>query len=306
MTSEITFQTKELQTIESISSLAKSLFNNLDCSETTRKDYQSRIANFISFIFANGGLNKNSFLEYKRSLKENAKYEVSTKNKYLASSRIFIKELIRNQYINFDPTANIKGFTQTKKHKRTGVNDLEIKALLESIEKKGDLKIKLIIYLLAFQGLRQIEITRLEIQDVDLKNNVLMVLGKGKDDKVSVDLHPLTASVLKEYLSLTTNKSGALIVGTGNRNNGKGITNRALQQWIKPIFAGLEIEKVIHGLRHYFTTTLLKEFEGDSITVAKFTRHNSLEMLQVYNDEITTEKHLPKFYNAFSLRDKEV
>lgn len=302
MTNELTTpaNANDLNTIESIRVLAQSIFERLDVSLSTRKDYSSRISNFITFIFNNGGLTPESFLDYKRSL-DNTKYEVSTKNKYLVTAKIFCKELLRKGYINFDPTSNVKAFKQTVKHKRTGVNECEAVKIFKSLKAKGDIKLKLVVGLLAFQGLRQIEVARLEIKDVDLKNNKLMVLGKGKDDKVSVDLHPQTVAILKEFFAIDTRKEGYLIIGDTSkvRYNTSMVSVRTLQRWVNVVFKELDIDKVVHGLRHYFITTMI-ENQDNLLDVAKFSRHTSLNMLTVYNDNIQMEKLLPKFHSAFS------
>jgi len=64
-----------------------------------------------------------------------------------------------------------------------------------------NLRLKAILSLLIFQGLRQIEITRLNVSDIDLKNKTANILGKGRDDKELVHLHSIAVKVLKEYLS---------------------------------------------------------------------------------------------------------
>ena len=113
------------------------VFDSLDTSESTRKDYKARIGLFLSSI-AELGLNLNSFLDYKRYLEKRADYTVSTKNKYLASARIFLKELNRQGLIPADVTQNIKTFTQIKKHKREGLNEKEILALVQKIREMPD------------------------------------------------------------------------------------------------------------------------------------------------------------------------
>jgi len=52
-------------------------------------------------------------------------------------------------------------------------------------------------------------------------------------------------------------------------------------------------------LRHYFTTRLIKTYKGDLLEVRQYTRHSSLEMLQIYNDSIKQQADLPRFYSAF-------
>jgi hypothetical protein len=44
---------------------------------------------------------------------------------------------------------------------------------------------------------------------------------------------------------------------------------------------------------------MVKHYGGDLLTVAHYTRHRSLEMLQVYNDAINAEADLPRYYDAF-------
>jgi integrase/recombinase XerC len=61
----------------------------------------------------------------------------------------------------------------------------------------------------------------------------------------------------------------------------------------------LGIDKTTHGFRHYFTTRLIKTYKGDLLEVRQYTRHASLEMLQIYNDSIKQQADLPRFYSAF-------
>jgi len=107
---------------------AKRVFDLLDVSETTRRDYKYRIGLFLDFV-KDRGLNRNSFLEFKRHIGERTDYTVATKNKYLATAKIFLKELNRQGVLPADITQNIKTFSQSKKHKRGGLNDEEISKL---------------------------------------------------------------------------------------------------------------------------------------------------------------------------------
>jgi len=107
---------------------AKSIFNLLDISEETRKDYQVRIKHFLDFI-TNKGMDRDTFMEYKTHLKSRTDYTVSTKNKYLVTAKVFLKELNRRGILPADITQNIKSFSQSKKHKKEGLNDKEIDKL---------------------------------------------------------------------------------------------------------------------------------------------------------------------------------
>ena len=282
---------------------AERAFDLLDVTENTRQDYKYRIGLFLDFMDTNG-FNHNTFLEFKRALAKRTDITVSTKNKYLATAKIFLKEANRQGAIPVDITQNIKTFSQNKKHKKDGLNDLEIQKITESLRGLSPIptntRLKAILSLLVFQGLRQVEITRLDVKDIDLVSKVAFVQGKGRDDKEPVNLHPETVKALQTYIKSNKIKDGALFTSQSNNHRGKRITTRAVRDIVKAVLNGLSIEKTTHGFRHYFTTTLIKTYKGDLLEVAQYTRHKSLEMLQVYNDNINRKADLPRFYKAFS------
>jgi integrase len=57
------------------------------------------------------------------------------------------------------------------------------------------------------------------------------------------------------------------------------------------------IEKSTHGFRHFYITALLKKLEVRD--VRKFSRHSSLEMLIVYDDEIDIKKKTVDVFQVF-------
>jgi integrase len=281
---------------------ANKVFDLLDVSDTTREDYKYRINLFLEFV-GEKGFNFNTFLEFKRHLSQRTDLSVSTKNKYLATAKIFLRELNRQGVIPADITQNIKTFSQDKKHKRDGVNDEEMQLLIEKL--KGveitpqNHRLKAMVSLLALQGLRQIEIIRLDVKDIDLVSKTAYVQGKGRDDKEPISLHPETVKALRDYLKSNKKASGALFTSISNCNKNQRLTTRAVRKIVTGVLRELGIEKSTHGFRHYFTTTLIKTYKGDLLEVAQYTRHRGLEMLQVYNDAIKKEADLPRYYNAF-------
>jgi len=282
---------------------AERVFDLLDVSEATRKDYKYRIGLFLNFT-NDRGFNRNSFLEFKRSLAERTDFAISTKNKYLATAKIFLKEANRQGLLPADITQNIKTFSQSKKHKRDGLNDEEMSKLTEAIkelpETPQNARLKAIISLLVFQGLRQVEVIRLDVKDLDFISKTAFIQGKGQDDKEPINLHPEAIKALQGYLRVNKIADGALFTSQSNNNKNKRLTTRAIRDMIKEVLDTLGIKKTTHGFRHYFTTTLIKTYKGDLLEVAQYTRHKSLEMLQVYNDNINRKADLPRFYKAFN------
>lgn len=282
---------------------AKQVLEGMDITETTREDYKARIGGFLAFIEELGGLNPDSFLMYKRALSEKTDIGISTKNKYLATARVFLKELNRRGLLSIDITQNIKSFRQDKKHKKDGLNDEEIRTLTTSLQALPDTpkntRVKAIIALLIYQGLRQVEVSRLQVKDLDLLRNTAFIQGKGRDDKEIIYLHPEATKKLRLYLDLNKVKDGYLFTSQSNNNRNGQITTKAIRNLVKDTLGGLEIDKSVHGFRHYFTTQLIKTYKGDLLEVMRYTRHRSLEMLQVYNDGINRRADLPRFYGAF-------
>jgi integrase len=289
--------------ISDAQSKAERAFDLLDVSEATRADYKYRIGLFLNFTKTRG-FNHNSFLEFKRYLAERTDLAVSTKNKYLATAKIFLKEANRQGVLPADITQNIKTFSQSKKHKRDGLSDEEIKTLADKMqglpETPQNARLKAIISLLALQGLRQIEITRLDIKDIDFISQTALIQGKGRDDKEPINLHPEAVKALQSYLKSNKIADGALFISRSNNHKNQRLTTRTIRDIVKETLNALGIDKTTHGFRHYFTTKLIKTYKGDLLEVAGYTRHRSLEMLQVYNDSIKHKADLPRYYGAFS------
>ena len=77
------------------------IIDSLDVSVNTRYEYKQRIKPFLLFVQSNG-LSLNVLLEYKRRLAERGDYSVSTRNKYLATARVFMKECYRLGLVDRD------------------------------------------------------------------------------------------------------------------------------------------------------------------------------------------------------------
>ena len=286
---------------------AKRAFDYLPISETTRDDYKLRVGEFIDFIKANG-LNRNTMLDYRKYLEQRTDYSISTKNKYFTTAKRYCGVLYNANILPTDITKDLsgvelKGFKQSRLHKKDGVSQDEINRLAEYFrgldESKQNLRLKAIFSLLIYQGLRQVEIVRLDVNDLDLRAGKAFVRGKGRDDKEPIALHPYTVNALKAYLTAYKKKSGAVFTCESNRAYGERLTTLSLRRTVKTVLTELGIENSTHGFRHYFTTNLIKNYKGDLLTVAHYTRHRRLDMLQVYNDAIKAEQDLPRYINAF-------
>jgi site-specific recombinase XerD len=281
---------------------AVSVFYLLDVSENTRYDYQARIGVFLGFIREHG-LDRNSFLAFKRSLAGRTDISVSTKGKLLTVARIFLKELNRQGVLPADITQNIKSFSQSRKHKKDGLTDAEVARMgryLRLLPRTPEnARLKAVIALLTVQGLRQIEVVRLNVSDLHLARGVAYVQGKGQDHQEAVSLHPETIRLLRVYLASNKVADGALFTSNSNNSLRERLTTRSIQRLVSQVFRELGIAKSVHGLRHYFATKLIRAYEGDLLQVARYTRHSSISTLQIYFDDVQAEADLPRYYQTF-------
>lgn len=72
----------EIVKYDDILQLKNRIFDCIDVTENTRKEYLTRIKHFIHFVKLHG-LNFNTYLEYKQYLSSIDTLSVSIKNKYL-------------------------------------------------------------------------------------------------------------------------------------------------------------------------------------------------------------------------------
>ncbi len=293
----------KLLPIDNLETIQKQIFDSLDVLENTQKEYGIRIKHFIHYIQTHG-INHNTYLDYKRFLRDVNTLSVSTKNKYLISAKVFLDGLFRLQLLPVKITEGIKGFPQGRLHKKEGLHDEAINKIqnyCSTLEPTcTNLRLKSILALLIFQGLRQVEISRLNITDIDIKNKTAYILGKGQEDKEMIHLHPITVKILKTYLAKLRFKTGALFRSESNHSYGSRLTTKSIREIVRQVLIHLDIDGSTHGFRHFFVTRLIKHYKGELLTVSKYSRHRSIQMLEVYNDEVIREEDLPKFYHVFN------
>ncbi len=151
----------------------------------------------------------------------------------------------------------------------------------------ADSKWQAIITLMGWCGLRTVEVTRLKVRDVDFSASRLYVQGKGKEDKVAVQLLEECAYFLALYLdeyNLSNIGKGTLFPGLTTRQI-RYHTGKFLKK------AGLKTARVsAHSLRHTTGQILLKQ-GVDPIYVQRHLRHKSFATTQIYVQQQTEKEY---------------
>ena len=212
----------QLETIERHGMV--NIFDSMDITEATKQDYLARLPRFIRFTEAHG-VDRDLLLHYKQALRDDVTLGVSAKNKMLVSARLALRELHRQGKLAVDLSVGVKSFTQSSKHKVVGLNKREVARICQHLQGLDDSlksnRLRAITSLLLFQGLRQIEIVRLNVDDIDLKNQRIYIVGKGRTDREPIFTHPETQKTLTAYLKQSQVKSGALLTHLNRQANGK-------------------------------------------------------------------------------------
>lgn len=276
--------------------LAFKLFELCDISQNTIADYRYYLPLFLNYI-QKEGFNKTTYLGYKRWLKEQSQWTIATKQKYLVSARVWVKQLFKQGIIPVDLIVDTKTFQQSEKHKKEGLTDEEMAKLTAYLTELKDEKTKAIFGLLVFQGLRSQEVCDIDIEDLTLNDtqSSIMIKPKKKDDKERVLILNKTARLLNDYLRKYKLKSGALFV---SKKKKKRMATRGLRRITDRVFDELEITKSTHCLRHWFVSNQIKK-NDNLLEVIRWTRHSNISTLMVYYDELSLKNSFDKFSQAF-------
>lgn len=162
----------------------------------------------------------------------------------------------------------------------------------------------LILELLYSTGLRVSELVRVKINDIDLKEKTIKVLGKGNKERIVLyNNHTNTAlnKYLKDgYQEFNKKNSEFLILN----KNGERLSDRYVRNIINKLVrkARLNIKISPHTIRHTFATDMLEE-GADLVTVKELLGHESLNTTSIYT-HITNEQ-IKKTYNMAHPRAKK-
>ena len=219
-------------------------------------------------------------------------------NTHLAGVKAFFRWAVGAQRLAYNPSLDVKGVKESsrRRHKRDALTDGEVLRLLAQpdIETALGKRDAAMLHLLAYTGLRTIEIQRATIGDLHTNGHLtLAVHGKGHAE--ADDLVYLVNPDLLEahYRWMTAHPRGddpeaALFCGLGNRNTGEPLALITIRALVKGYLraAGIrDARKTTHSLRHTVVTNLIKHGVAPT-KIMTVTRHRSLDVLINYAHEI--------------------
>ena len=285
-----------VETSVDLTGMFEQVLERVDITEGTRRTYRYGVRDFVSWNRA-GVLDITTLVQYKNYLRDRTDLTTGTKNLYLSGVRTVIKTLHTMGILDRDTGNGLKGFKITRGHKKGPITDEEVTKVFKLVREMSDRRLLLLYTLLYFQGLRQKECLGLQVEDFEPDTKSLWILGKGRDDRERIDLHPQTGRVLDWYIKESGTKSGYLFWSRQNKTG--HMTSRNLSNMITKVHEKCGIKNKGHSWRKVFVSKLI-ESGMDLLTVSSFSRHQSIEMLKVYFDRLDRNKKLPQYYEVFS------
>lgn len=167
------------------------------------------------------------------------------------------------------------------------VLDREVAALGGEDRGQAALRDRSMLRLLHDLGLRRAEVVRLDMEDLELRGDRgrVMVLGKGKRDKVPITLSTQALSAMLDWVKVRGRESGPLYQSFHHAHRGGRLTPRALNYLLTRLAKKAGIERATpHGLRHTAITTALDRTGGDIRKTQAFSRHAKPDTVKLYDD----------------------
>ena len=220
--------------------------------------------------------------------------------RYLSSIRVFFAFLMEIGEVETNPALLIKTPKVERELPKTiDFDDLKKMMTINSSQYK-ELRSVLMIELLYSCALRVSELVGINLEDIDMNEGFVKVMGKGNKARFS-PMGQTTIDVLKLYIKQRpTCNSDALFINQKNTR----ISTRTVQNVVKKraLQVGVSINVHPHMLRHAAATHFLQS-SHDLRTVQEFLGHKSIKSTQVYTHLDFLE--LSKVYDEFHPRAKK-
>jgi len=213
----------------------------------------------------------------------------------LSALRGFFNFLIREKVIEANPAADIRAPKAAKRLPKT----LDVDQVASLLERKPtdaltrrDLAMLELIY---SSGLRLGELAGLDVDDLDLADRTVRVLGKGSKTRI-LPVGRKAAAALRSWLAerpaLVKDGGSALFVGQNGGRLGARAIQRRIGRWAATSDLGVPVHP--HLLRHSFATHLL-ESSRDLRGVQELLGHADISTTQVYTH--LDFQHLARIYD---------
>ncbi|MBO9541708.1 site-specific tyrosine recombinase XerD [bacterium] len=267
-------------------------------SEHTLSAYHNDLRQYMDFLKAHGidgwsQTTRMTITGFTKELRERGLASSSIARK-IAALKSFYQFLVREHLIERDPSIEVER-PKTARYLPKVLNQSEITRL---VEHPTDLRDRAILELLYAGGLRVSELTRVNVQDVNLTTGYVRCFGKGSKERL-VPINQAAIKALGAYMEDVRPKlkgrspERALFLNYAGRR----LTRQGIWKVVKEAAQGAGITKEItpHTLRHSFATHLI-ENGADLRSVQEMLGHADISTTQLYTH--ISKRRMKEVYNA--------
>lgn len=292
-------QVTQLTQLEINESLFEDFVRFADLRTRSIETYKKAIKQFIKYLALNNITRptREDILAFKEYLK--ADHKATTIQTYLVTIRVFFKWLYSiGKYPNI--ADHIKSEKISRNHKKDYLTANQIKKVLKLINRKtliGKRNYAMLLLMLT-GGLRTIEVSRANIEDVRTlgDSTVLYLQGKGQDEKADyVKLPFKIEEAIRDYinaLGLQDIKT-PLFSSTSNNNKAQRLSTRTISGIVKECLrnAGFNSDRLTaHSLRH--TAGTLNLLNGGTLEeTQQLLRHSNINTTMIYLHHLQRENN---------------
>ncbi|MFD2824150.1 tyrosine-type recombinase/integrase [Lacinutrix iliipiscaria] len=280
-------------------------------SKLTVKAYENDLNDFLIFNtaqFDQKGIEQANYSQLRSWIVSMVESDISNRtiNRKISALNSYYKFLLKTGTIQNNPLVKHKALKTSKKI-QIPFSETEIAIVLDELNFENDfegIRDKLIIELFYSTGIRRIELVELKLQDLDIANKTLKVLGKRNKERFV----PLLQSVIQTISNYLKVRSELEIIQNNDylflTKKGVKIYETLVYRIINQYFslASSKVKKSPHILRHSFATHLLNQ-GADLNAVKELLGHSSLAATQVYTHNSIAE--LKKVYLNAHPRSKK-
>jgi integrase/recombinase XerD len=255
-------------------------------SDNTLSAYRSDLYKFASWLHSRkvGVINAaaTDVLAYLASV-ENA--STRTVARRLSSLRRLYEYLLRENRIKQNPVSNIDAPRLGRSLPKSLTED-EVEALLNApdVEDVLGIRDKCMLEVLYATGLRVSELVGLTVQQINLRQGVIRVTGKGNKERL-VPLGEEATQWLEQYIASSRNEilNNTMSDALFPSKRARAMTRQTFWHMIKryAVIAGINKDLSPHVLRHAFATHLINH-GADLRVVQMLLGHSDISTTQIY------------------------
>lgn len=271
-------------------------------SSKTIDNYKIDLEFFLSFFKNDKAISDITYDDLRNYLQFlcEKNYSNKTISRHISSLKSFYKYLVNHNVIVNNPTELLSS-PKASFRLPTYLNVEELDDLLNTPNRESKVGKRDILILEMFYatGVRLSELVNIKFSDIDFKNRMIKIKGKGSKDRY-VFYSKECAGYLADYLKYSrnyfesNNKCEYLFLNQhGNKLSESGIEyimNKILKE------SGINVHLTPHVLRHTFATHMLNE-GADLMTVKELLGHSNISTTGIYT-HVSNEQLRRAYLNA--------